>query len=100
MYLIGRKIANAPATQNPPTASTPISCDMNDNDCDGMVDEMIFSDPNNCGSCGNVCDLPYVAVHQCTNENCDGKMGLDIGRRGAMLVRHATWEEREAAGEP
>ncbi|MBD3163649.1 hypothetical protein GF323_00445 [Candidatus Woesearchaeota archaeon] len=36
------------------------------------------SDPNNCGSCGYVCDLPHVSVHDCTGGIC-GIVTCDAG---------------------
>jgi hypothetical protein len=38
-------------------------CDESDNDCDGTVDEFfdLQDDPDNCGSCGNACELPGVS---------------------------------------
>jgi hypothetical protein len=48
------------------------SCDNQDNDCDGDIDEdfNLSSDPNNCGACGVSCvnALPN-AVAQCTDAN-------------------------------
>ncbi len=37
-------------------------CNNVDDDCDGMVDEGYDTqtDPQNCGSCGNVCNLPHA----------------------------------------
>jgi len=46
------------------------SCDLSDNDCDGIVDEMISIDPNNCGGCGKVCDLDNVKTQNCTTSEC------------------------------
>ena len=54
-----------------PFEVTEQSCDGNDNDCDGQTDEMKDSDPDNCGSCGNVCNLPSVGVHDCINSGCE-----------------------------
>ena len=38
------------------------SCDLRDNDCDGLIDEdfNLASDANNCGRCGLVCQLPHA----------------------------------------
>lgn len=52
-------------------------CDYVDNDCDGVEDENfdLRNDENNCGSCGNVCDLPNasaVCVQRiCKISQCD-----------------------------
>ena len=47
-------------------------CDENDNDCDGDVDETfdLFSDVENCGSCGLECS-GLNATRQCTLGQCD-----------------------------
>ncbi len=52
-------------------------CDQRDNDCDGLTDDddpdiwqAVSEDPQNCGSCFNVCDLPNVSLHGCRDGNC------------------------------
>lgn len=47
-------------------------CDNQDNDCDGTIDEdfNVINDPNNCGTCGNVCNYPNVALHACELGQC------------------------------
>ncbi|NIS34140.1 MAG: hypothetical protein GWO04_31170 [Actinobacteria bacterium] len=60
-------------------------CNMMDDDCDGLIDEgfNLSSDPDNCGACGNVCNLPnasslctwgFCYVSSCDTDwgNCDG----------------------------
>jgi hypothetical protein len=44
------------------------ACDMKDNDCNGVVDNgyNLNTDPNNCGACGNICNLPN-ANNGCSN---------------------------------
>jgi hypothetical protein len=46
-------------------------CDGVDNDCDALVDEDfdLDNDPQNCGACGNVCELPH-AVPKCEVGTC------------------------------
>jgi hypothetical protein len=48
------------------------SCDSRDNDCDGLTDEDwdLTSDVNNCGSCGNVCNLPHASIEGCSGGSC------------------------------
>jgi len=55
---------------NPFNVSEVNLCDGRDNDCDGQVDEYPINDPNNCGSCGNVCDLPNTLSHGCLGNDC------------------------------
>lgn len=54
--------------------STPTSeiCDNMDNDCDSFIDEdfNLWTDVNNCGDCGVVCDFPN-AYSTCTNGACN-----------------------------
>jgi hypothetical protein len=47
------------------------ACDSIDNDCDSLTDEDfdLQNDPNNCGICGRVCNLPH-AVSTCENADC------------------------------
>ncbi|MEO8699703.1 MAG: MopE-related protein [Kofleriaceae bacterium] len=47
------------------------ACDTFDNDCDGSTDEATnkLTDPQNCGSCGFVCNLPN-AFEGCANGAC------------------------------
>jgi hypothetical protein len=59
----------------------PEVCDGLDNDCDGLVDEtesglpITDRDPENCGTCGHVCDFPH-ALASCVDGDCvmDGCM--------------------------
>jgi len=48
------------------------SCDFIDNDCDGTTDEDAdtSSDANNCGECGNVCNLANVESQECVGGVC------------------------------
>jgi len=50
----------------------PELCDFLDNDCDGDVDEGIDlgSDVNNCGACGNACNLPNTDYSVCNAGIC------------------------------
>jgi len=68
----------------PPTdACTPSDeiCNMADDDCDGMTDEgfELATDPDNCGGCGNVCELPHATAGcmggACVVDSCE--MGFD-----------------------
>jgi Notch-like protein len=47
-------------------------CDNRDNDCDTRMDEdfNLATDVNNCGSCGNVCNLLH-ASETCANSMCE-----------------------------
>jgi hypothetical protein len=47
------------------------ACDQRDNDCDGDIDEGIntTTDPNNCGSCGNVCSFANAGA-TCAGSMC------------------------------
>ncbi|MBI5478362.1 MAG: hypothetical protein HY906_05865, partial [Deltaproteobacteria bacterium] len=51
----------------------PETCNGRDDDCNGVVDDVdpdkLLNDPNNCGSCGNSCDLPHT-VGTCENGQC------------------------------
>ncbi len=55
-----------------PTPSIEV-CDPDgvDEDCDGLSNEdfNLMTDPNNCGACGNVCDVPN-AFSACVNGEC------------------------------
>ncbi|MFT3775634.1 MAG: MopE-related protein [Minicystis sp.] len=69
-------------------------CDGKDNNCDGAIDEGfdLQHDPNNCGSCGNVCSLanatatctPVMGVPTCVVATCaDGYGDIDkLGQNG------------------
>ena len=67
--------------------ATSETCDAQDNDCDGLIDETfdLDSDALNCGSCGTICAEPAGTVSACvagiravtdciddTYEDCDG----------------------------
>ncbi len=59
-----------------PTANPADICDGKDNDCDGKIDNAFgfpayALDPNNCGGCGIVCDLPG-AVAACVADPVSG----------------------------
>lgn len=49
------------------------TCDSQDNDCNGTVDDVagstLSNDPQNCGSCGNTCYFPN-AFAKCENSKC------------------------------
>jgi len=45
------------------------SCNRNDDDCDGLVDEDFVDDPGHCGGCGIVCSLPS-AFPACVDGEC------------------------------
>jgi len=47
------------------------TCDVRDNDCDGLVDETfnLTTDTNNCGRCGLVCQFPH-ATASCAASMC------------------------------
>jgi len=57
--------------QGPPQGPGFEACDSLDNDCDGSPDENtnLLSDPTNCGTCNNVCDLTN-AFEGCSGGNC------------------------------
>ncbi|MBI5502632.1 MAG: SUMF1/EgtB/PvdO family nonheme iron enzyme [Deltaproteobacteria bacterium] len=50
----------------------PETCNTIDDDCDTLTDEdfNLSIDPNNCGTCGNVCNLPQVASNVCIGGIC------------------------------
>ncbi len=60
-----------------PTGGGVEVCDNNDNDCDNVTDEGFnrLTDVNNCGTCGNVCNLLHAseacAAGTCTVVACD-----------------------------
>jgi subtilisin family serine protease len=43
--------------------------DCNDDEADGCETSLAF-DPNSCGACGNICDLPNVSGNVCDNGIC------------------------------
>jgi len=51
-----------------------LMCDANYDDCDSDAENGceldVRSDLNNCGSCGNVCPLPWNATPDCTTGSC------------------------------
>ncbi len=57
--------------------SEPEECNALDDDCDGLTDEDFETccDPNNCGACGHVCNVPNgtagCADYECTIESCN-----------------------------
>jgi len=55
-----------------PTGGGVEVCDNNDNDCDNLIDEGFdrLTDVNNCGTCGNVCNLLH-ASEVCTMGVCE-----------------------------
>lgn len=57
--------------QDPPQGPGFEACDNLDNDCDGVKDEntSLQTDPTNCGTCNNVCDLLH-AFEGCANGQC------------------------------
>ncbi len=65
-------------------------CDLVDNDCDGQVDEGsdVSSDVNNCGACGNVCNIPF-ATPACVMGAC---------RVQACLMGHSDLDGNPANG--
>jgi len=49
-------------------------------DCDGRADtgcEALLDEPDNCGMCGMVCDLPNVAIHLCEVSGSAGTCRID-----------------------
>ncbi len=62
----------------PPTED----CDGLDNNCDGRIDETFNkqTDANNCGVCGNVCNLPFASAEQCVAGGCQ-VVTCDAGRK-------------------
>ena len=53
-------------------------CDELDNDCDNQIDEGInkSADPNNCGTCGHVCDF-FSATGSCVASTCSFNPATD-----------------------
>ena len=47
-------------------------CDDVDNDCNGLIDDLISppSEPQHCGACGIVCEIPH-AVNRCVSGRCE-----------------------------
>jgi len=66
----GLKCCGDDTGEDNPYEATEVSCDGNDNDCDGQVDEIKYTDINNCGECGFVCDLNHTETHACMNGTC------------------------------
>ena len=54
-----------------PTNGGVEACDLTDNDCDNNIDEDfgVDTDVNNCGGCGNACNI-LNAVEECTAGQC------------------------------
>src|SRR2546425_6842259 len=59
------------------------TADLNHGNCPGKD---LQNDPMNCGACGNVCQLPHVAMNACKNGACAvGKCAMgyfDINNTG------------------
>jgi hypothetical protein len=60
-----------------PTAGGIEQCDAVDNDCDGQIDEdfAVMDDVDNCGACGNVCNLLHATAicvaGECEVDTCE-----------------------------
>jgi len=71
-----------------PTVPPTEICDGKDNDCNGGTDEPFgfpnyATDPNNCGGCGNVCNLPGAVAKCVPTPGTDGGAGV-----GECVVDH------------
>ncbi|MEE2786438.1 MAG: MopE-related protein [Myxococcota bacterium] len=55
-----------------PGLPSPEICDEKDNDCDGLVDNDIdvSSDIENCGACGNLCEISQNTAATCVDGTC------------------------------
>jgi len=60
-----------------PCVPAPESCNGRDDDCDGLIDDadpelrqLLFSDPEHCGRCGNACGAPPHSTVDCQGGQC------------------------------
>jgi hypothetical protein len=76
------------------------ACNAADDDCDGLVDEGfdLLGDPENCGGCGQVCDIPRATAlcvqADCQVRSCDeGFWDVDgLGENGCEYACFPTFD--------
>jgi hypothetical protein len=73
---------------NPLTGAQAETCNGIDDDCNGAIDDNVATnqtDPNNCGACGNRCDVAYSSLHatwSCVAGACHATGCLNNGTTG------------------
>jgi hypothetical protein len=69
LHTVDNCLSGVPQSCDPLQGQMTEVCDGVDNDCDGDVDEMLQTDVNNCGTCGNTCTNAHGTT-ACVNGAC------------------------------